>query len=51
MFIFWKGKTMVDYRDDNAKYGNEEYFKHNQQLMFYERDMEIIGELENLDLN
>lgn len=34
-----------------AKYGNEEYFKHNQQLMFYERDMEIIGELENLDLN
>ena len=29
MFIFWKGKTMVDYRDDNAKYGNEETNREN----------------------
>ena len=33
-----------------SRYGCEEYFKHNKELLFYERQKEIIHELENLDL-
>ena len=33
-----------------SRYGCEEYFKHNKELLFYERQKEIIFELENLDL-
>ena len=31
------------------RYGCEEYFAHNKELMFYERQKEIINELEGLD--
>ena len=34
-----------------SRYGCEEYFKHNKQLLFYERQKEIVGELELLDLD
>lgn len=33
-----------------SRYGCEEYFKHNKELLFYERQKEIISELENLEL-
>ena len=33
-----------------ARYGSEEYFKHNKELLFYERQKEIIRELESLEL-
>ncbi|MBR2593008.1 MAG: AAA family ATPase [Firmicutes bacterium] len=33
-----------------SKYGCEEYFRHNKELLFYERRQEIIAELENFDL-
>jgi hypothetical protein len=32
-----------------SRYGCEEYFKHNKQLLFYERQKEISLELELLD--
>lgn len=34
-----------------SRYGCKEYFNHNKQLLFYERQKEIIAELENLDLD
>ena len=33
-----------------SRYGCEEYFKHNKELLFYERQKEIIREIELLDL-
>ena len=33
-----------------SRYGCKEYFAHNKELLFYERQKEIITELENLDL-
>ena len=33
-----------------SRYGSEEYFAHNQDLLFYERQLEIVTELENMDL-
>lgn len=33
-----------------SQYGCEEYFKHNKELLFYERQREIIGQLEELNL-
>lgn len=33
-----------------SKYGCEEYYRHNKELLFYERQQEIIAELENYDL-
>ncbi len=33
-----------------SRYGCKEYFNHNKELLFYERQKEIITELENLDL-
>ncbi|HHU22846.1 MAG TPA: AAA family ATPase [Clostridiales bacterium] len=33
-----------------SRYGSEEYFAHNQDLLFYERQLEIINELENLGI-
>ena len=33
-----------------SHYGCEEYFAHNRELLFYERQKEIIAELENLEL-
>lgn len=33
-----------------SRYGCKEYFNHNQELLFYERQKEIIRELENLEL-
>ena len=34
-----------------SRYGCQEYFNHNKELLFYERQKEIIQELENLDLD
>lgn len=33
-----------------ARYGCKEYFEHNKELLFYERQKEIISEIEKLDL-
>ena len=33
-----------------SRYGCKEYFAHNKELLFYERQKEIIAELENLEL-
>ncbi len=33
-----------------SRYGCEEYFAHNKELLFYERQKEIIAELEDLEL-
>ena len=33
-----------------SRYGCKEYFNHNKELLFYERQKEIISELENLEL-
>ena len=33
-----------------GSYGCEEYFKHNKELLFYERKQEIIERLEALEL-
>lgn len=33
-----------------SRYGCKEYFKHNKELLFYERQKEIISEIENLEL-
>ena len=33
-----------------SRYGNADYFKHNKELLFYERQKEIITELELLEL-
>ena len=33
-----------------SRYGSEEYFAHNQDLLFYERQLEIVTELENMQL-
>ena len=32
------------------RYGCKEYFNHNKELLFYERQKEIITELEKLEL-
>ncbi len=42
--ISYYGATFI------SKYGCEEYFKHNKELLFYERQSEIITELEKLEL-
>ena len=34
-----------------SRYGCEEYFKHNKELLFYDRQKEIIEELENIDFD
>lgn len=34
-----------------SRYGCKEYFNHNKELLFYERQKEIIQELENLELD
>lgn len=34
-----------------SKYGNDEYYKHNKDLLFYERDLEINSVLEDIDLD
>lgn len=33
-----------------SRYGSEEYFSHNQDLLFYERQLEIANELESVEL-
>ena len=33
-----------------SRYGCPEYFAHNKELLFYERQMELIAELDNLEL-
>ena len=33
-----------------SEFGCEEYFKHNKELLFYERQREIISKIENLEL-
>lgn len=33
-----------------SRYGSEEYFAHNQDLLFYERQLEIVTELENMEI-
>ena len=33
-----------------SRYGCKEYFNHNKELLFYERQKEIIAEIENLEL-
>lgn len=34
-----------------AKYGCDKYYQHNKELLFYERNSEIVKELDNLDLD
>lgn len=34
-----------------SHYGSKEYFEHNKDLMFYERQKEINEEIENLNLD
>ena len=34
-----------------SRYGCKEYFAHNKELLFYERQKEIIREIENLNLD
>ena len=34
-----------------SRYGCQEYFAHNKELLFYERQKEIIREMEALELN
>lgn len=34
-----------------SRYGCKEYFNHNKDLLFYERQKEIITEIESFDLN
>lgn len=34
-----------------SRFGSEEYFKHNKELLFYERKKELILELEKLNLD
>ena len=34
-----------------SRYGCDEYFKHNKELLFYDRQKEIISELENMDFD
>ncbi len=34
-----------------SKYGCEEYFKHNKDLLFFERQQEIVAQLDKLDLD
>ena len=33
-----------------SEFGCEEYFRHNKELLFYERQQEIISRIENLGL-
>ena len=33
-----------------SRYGCQEYFKHNKELLFYERQKEIIQEIETIEL-
>ena len=33
-----------------SEFGCEEYFKHNKELLFYERQRELISKIENLGL-
>ena len=42
----------VNYYDAKfiSRYGCEEYYKHNKELLFYERQQEILAEIENFDL-
>ncbi|MBR4194735.1 MAG: hypothetical protein IKQ54_10465 [Oscillospiraceae bacterium] len=42
--ISWYGAHFI------SRYGCKEYFAHNKELLFYERQKEIITELENLEL-
>jgi len=34
-----------------SRFGNNEYFKHNKELLFHERQKELILEIENLNKN
>ena len=34
-----------------SRYGCKEYFNHDKELLFYERQKEIIREIENLELD
>lgn len=34
-----------------SRYGCKEYFAHNKELLFYERQKGIIAEIESLELN
>ena len=33
-----------------SRYGSEEYFAHNQDLLFYERQLEIANELDRMNI-
>ena len=58
--VFWDGQEMVilvteltiSYYGAHfiSRYGCKEYFDHNKELLFYERQKEIISELESLEL-
>ena len=52
MLIFVTDLTASSYAAQFiAHYGCPEYFKHNKELLFYERQLEIVKELEVFDLN
>lgn len=42
--ISWYGSWFI------SRYGCEAYFRHNKELLFYERQKEIISQIEDLDL-
>ena len=42
--ISWYGAHFI------SRYGCKEYFAHNKELLFYERQKEIISKLENMEL-
>ena len=58
--VFWDGQEMVILVTELtishygahfiSRYGCKEYFDHNKELLFYERQKEIISELESLEL-
>ena len=33
------------------RYGSKEYFNHNKEPLFYERQKEVIAEIENLEID
>ena len=52
MLIFVTDLTASSYAAQFiAHYGCPEYFKHNKELLLYERQLEIVKELEVFDLN
>ena len=54
-FAFWILVTELTLRPHTArfigKYGCDAYFRHNRELLFYERKAEIIKQIQDLNLD